>query len=191
MIFFNTSLGIDFRRSHLVLTLLRKSFGKIRLVDHKVYPLLSEGHKGMQEGQWISFITTFIANHRHRINRDRVSVAIPREKVVVRFIRFPIAVKENLRKVLEYESSKYTPFDKEEIYFDYQILKEEKEWIDLIAVFAQKETIDSYLSALKKMGIRPLNLQVSAEAALNLFYYNGGDQEGLISVLIDVNKPFF
>jgi hypothetical protein len=57
-------------------------------------------------------------------------------------IFLPIATKENLRKVLEYEVSKYTPFEKEEIYFDYQILKEEKEWLDLFAVFIKREEVD-------------------------------------------------
>ena len=189
MLIFNSSLGIDFKRNHLILTLLKKSFGKIRLEDYRIYPLWSEGQKEVREAQWISLITTFLS--KHQVNKERVSVAIPREKVVVRFLRLPIATKENLRKVLEYEAPKYTPFDKEEIFFDYQILNEDKEWLHLIAVFMKKDELNPYLSLLKKIGLQPLSIQIPSVGALNLFFYHKGDQENEISVLLDVSEPFF
>jgi len=189
MMLFNSSLGIDFRRNHLILTFLRKSFGKIRLVDYRVCPWGSESPKEAQEAQWISLITAFIS--KHQISKERVSISIPREKVVVRFFRLPVATKENLRKVLEYEAPKYIPFDKEETYFDYQILKEEEEWLHLIAVFVRKKDLDPYLSLLKKIGIQPLSVQIPSAAALNLFWYHEGYKGKEISVLLDLNEPFF
>jgi Tfp pilus assembly protein PilN len=189
MVIFNTSLGIDFRENHLILTLLRRSWGRIRLVDYRIYPLGSEDQKEVREAQWISLITTFVS--KHQIDRERVSVSIPRERVIVRFIRLPLATKENLRKVLEYEAPKYTPFDKEEIYFDYQILKEEKEWLHLIAVFVQKRELDAYIALLKKISLQPLSIQIPSVGALNLFFYHEGEKGREISVLLDVSEPFF
>jgi general secretion pathway protein L len=186
---FNQSLGIDFRPNHLILTLLRKSFGKIRLVDCRIYPLGSEGQKEAQEAQWTSLISHFISEHQ--ASKERVFVSIPREKVVVRFLRLPIAAKENLRKVIEYEAPKYTPFDREEIYFDYQVLREDKEWLQLIVVFVRKEELTPYLSALKKIGIYPLSIQIPSVAALNLFFYHEEDKGRGNSVLLDVSEPFF
>jgi Tfp pilus assembly protein PilN len=188
MLIFNQSLGIDFRPNHLILTLLRKSFGKARLVAYKIHPLPAEGQKEGPEGQWINLIGRFIAEHQ--INKEKTFVSIPREKVVVRFLRLPAATKENLRKVIEYEAPKYTPFDKEEAYFDYQILREDKEWLQLIVVFMKKEELTPYLSALKKIGIVPLSVQVPSVAALNLFFYHGEDK-GRETVLLDVGDPFF
>src|SRR3972149_373908 len=185
---FNQSLGIDFRPNHLILTLLRKSFGKIRVVAYKNHSLGPEGQKEGQEGQWIKLIGHFIAEHQ--VNKERVFVSIPREKAVVRFLRLPVATKENLRKVIEYEAPKYTPFDKEEAYFDYQILREDKEWLHLIVVFMKREELNPYLSALKKIGIVPLSIQVPSVAALNLFFYHGEDK-GRETVLLDVGEPFF
>lgn len=182
------SLGVDFKHERLVLTLLRRSFARIDLVDYGVYPIASESQKEEREAQVISLINAFVS--KHQVRRERVSVAIPREKVIARFIRLPIAVKENLRKVLEYETPKYTPFEKGEIYFDYCLLKEEKEWLHLFAVFARRAEIDSYVSLLKKMGIQPLSIQIPSVAALNLFFYNKGGSEGETSVLVDVGEPF-
>ncbi len=189
MMIFDSSLGIDFRQDHLILTLLKKSFGKIRLVDYVVSPLLPEGQKDEREAQAMSLINTFIS--KHQINKERVSISIAREKTVVRFVRLPIAAKENLRRVVEYETSKYTPFEKGETYFDYHVLKEEKEWIHLFVVFVKKGEVDYHLALLKKIGIRPLSIQIPSTAALNLFFYNKRPQTGETSVLLDVTGSFF
>ncbi|MGD0915731.1 MAG: PilN domain-containing protein [Thermodesulfobacteriota bacterium] len=186
---FDSCLGIDFRQNHLILTFLRRSFGRIRLVDYGIHPILSENQKEERQAQVVSLINTFIS--RHQIGRERISISIPREKVVVRFIRLPIATKENLRKVLEYEMPKYTPFEKGEACFDYHILKEEKEWLNLFAVFAKRVDVDQYLSSLKKIGIQPISIQVPFTAALNLFFYNEGAKEKEVSVLLDVSHSFF
>jgi Tfp pilus assembly protein PilN len=186
---FPSSLGIDFKTNHLILSLLRKSFRKMRLVDYRVYPLWTEGQREVQEAQWISLISTFIS--KNEVSKDRVSISIPREKTLVRFLRLPIATKENLRKVLEYEAPKLTPFDKEDFWFDFQVLKEEAEWLYLVAVFVKKEELSPYLGLLKKMGIQPISIQIPAVSALNLFLYHEGEKENEISVLLDVNDPFF
>ena len=183
------SLGVDFKQDHLVLTLLRRSFARIDLVDYAVYPIPPEAHKEEREAQIISLVNTFVS--KHQVSRERVSIAVPREKVIARFIRLPIAAKENLRKVLEYELPRYTPFEKGEIYFDYCLLKEEKDWLHLFAVFARKTEVDAYVSLLKKMGIQPISIQIPSAAALNLFFYNKGGNEGETSVLVDVAEPFF
>jgi len=148
------SLGIDFKQDHLVLTLLRRSFARIDLVDYEIYPVPPEVQKEDREAQIVTLVNTFIS--KHQIKRERVSIAIPREKVIARFVRLPVVAKENLRKVLEYEMPKYVPFDRGEIYFDYCLLKGERDWLDLFCVFARRTDVETYLSLLKKMGIQPI-----------------------------------
>jgi len=189
MTFFRGSFGIDFRPNHLILTLLRKSPGKIRVVDIALHPIPPEEQKEEREAQAVGLINGFIL--KHRLKKDMASLAIPREKAVVRFIRLPIATRENLRKVLEYETPRYTPFEREEVYLDYHLLKEEKEWLSLVAVFAKKTDVDSYLSLVKKVGIKPLSIQIPSIAGLNLFTYNRQAGEKENSVLFDVNEPYF
>lgn len=186
---FDSSLGIDFRQNHLILTSLKISLGKVKLVDYVIHPILPESQKEEREAQVISLVNSFIS--KHQIRKERTSVSLPREKVVVRFIKLPAVTKENLRKVLEYESPKYTPFEKGEIYFDYQILREEKEWLHLFAVFVKKADVDACLSLLKKIGIQPLSIEIPSTAAFNLFSYNDGRKEGGPSLLLDVASPFY
>ena len=188
MAFFDSSLGIDFRPNHLILTCLKRTFGKIRLADHEIHTVPPETQKDEREAQTLSVINRFVA--RNLVDRDRVCISIPREKVIIRFITLPIATKENLQKVIEYETSKYTPFERGETYFDYHVLKEEKESIHLFVVFVKKVEVDAYLSLLKKIGLQPFSIQIPSTAALNLFFYQGGAKEQGASVLLEVTDPF-
>ncbi|MGO8988971.1 MAG: type II secretion system protein GspL [bacterium] len=188
-IFDSSSIGIDFRQNHLILTMLKRSFGRIKLVDYAIHPIPPETQKEERQAQVISLVNSFFS--KHQASRERVSVAIPREKVIARFMGLPVAAKENLRKVLEYEMPKYIPFERGEIYFDYCVLKEEKDRLHLFAVFVKKAEVDAYLSLLKKMGIQPISIQIPSAAAVNLFFYNKGGGESDTSVLIDVSEPFF
>jgi len=189
MKFLETSFGIDFRKRHLVLTLLKKSLRRIELGDYGIHPISSENQKEEREAQMIGFINSFIS--KNQIKKDKVSIAIPRENVVVRFTTLPAATKENLRKVLEYETSKYTPFEKEEVYLDYHILKEEKDSLHLFVVFVKKTEVEYYLALLKKIGIQPISIQIPSTATLNLFFFNEGMKGNETSVLLDVTEPFF
>lgn len=189
MLMFDSTIGIDFKKNHLILTLLKKSFGKIKLVDYGIHPILPEDQKEEREAQVINLINQFIS--KHPVSKEKVSISIPREKVIARFIQLPVATKENLRRVLEYEAPKYTPFENKEIYFDYHLLKEEKEWLHLFAVFIKKAEVDDYLSLLKKVGIQPISIQIPSTAALNLFFYHKTMEKNEIAVLLDVTEPFF
>ncbi len=189
MLILDSSVGIDFRKNHLILTLLKKSFTKVILSDYAIHPVSPESQREERESEMISLINAFVS--RNRIHKQKVSVAIPRDKVVARFIKLPLATKENLRKVLEYEASRYTPFENGEFYFDYHILKEEKECLHLFALFAKKAEVDYYLTLLRKVGIQPASIQIPSVAALNLFFYNDGPKEDQTSVLLNVTEPFF
>lgn len=183
------AFGIDFKPHHLILTLLKKSLRRIVLVDYEIHPLIPDHQREEWEVQIINLINTFIS--KYHLHKEKTSISVPREKAVVRLITLPMATKENLRKVIEYEVPKYTPFERGEVYFDYQIVKEDKERLHLFAVFMKKTEVDSYLSLLKKIGIEPISIQIPSEGALNLFYYHGGDKESDLSVLLDVAEPFY
>ncbi len=185
----STAFGIDLGPNHLVLTLLKKSFGRIKVVDYSQHRIPPEEEREEREAQIIGLVNTFAS--RHSIKRDCAHLSLPRQGVIARFIRLPMATRENLGKVLEYELTKYTPFKREDVFYDYVLLKEEKEGLTLFAVFAKRSDIESTLSLLKKIGIRPASIQISTTSALNLFFYNRTPEEGEVSVLIDLNHSHF
>ncbi len=185
----HTSFGIDFRQNHLVLALLKKSFGGIRVVDSLLHPIPPEEQKEDREAQVINLINGFVL--KHRLRRDTVSLSIPREKSLLRFLKLPASTKENLRKVLEYETPRYTPFEKEDVYFDSHLLGEDKTWLSLVVIYVKRSDVDPYLSLLKKIGIQPTSIQIPSISAINLFSYHRSLAPKEISVLVEVSEPYY
>jgi general secretion pathway protein L len=148
-----------------------------------------DGQRENREAQWVSLILPFI--FKHESGRERAYISIPREITLVRFLRLPLAAKENLAKVLEYEAPKLTPFDKEELHSDFQVLKEDSQWIYLIAVFVREEDLAPYLNLLKRIRVQPASIQIAPISALNLFFYHEEQKKNEVSVLLDVNDPDF
>lgn len=59
----DSSFGIDFRKHYLILTLLKKSLGKISLADYRIHPISSEIQKEERETETISLINAFISKN--------------------------------------------------------------------------------------------------------------------------------
>jgi hypothetical protein len=67
---FDTSFGIDFRKNHLVLTLLKGLFGKIKLVGFEIHPLPPEEQAAEdRSAQVLGLINQFIS---HAVNRENL-----------------------------------------------------------------------------------------------------------------------
>ncbi len=49
-----------------------------------------------------------------------VVLKMPRDKVLRRLVDLPAAAAENLREVLGFEMDRHTPFNADEVYFDYR-----------------------------------------------------------------------
>ncbi len=176
----NLSLGIDFRQNQVILCLLQKAWPGIRLVD---YQIKSWKEDAAIEDQ-LSFISNFVG--QYAAAKDKVFLAIPREKTVLRFLRLPMAAQENLRQVVEYEAPKYLPYEGEEICFDYQIVHQDREGLDLLVLFSKKREMANYLSLLERIGLKPQAIMVSSLGALNLFHYHGGAHFQKRAVLIEL-----
>ena len=111
---------------------------------------------------------------KYRITGPVLYLGIPREQCVLKFIDFPVSVKENLRETLAYEMIKYVPFAVNEIYFDCEILSEDKEKgrISVLLAVVKKEIVAPYLKIADGMAIDLAGIDISANA-IALFFEVG------------------
>lgn len=63
----------------------------------------------------------------NRVVAADIYCCIERERAFLRFIELPLAVKENLQDTIRFELDKYIPFASDDVYFDFQIVEEDKE----------------------------------------------------------------
>ena len=166
---FQTSLGVDIGEHELCLACLKASSRDVQLMAHAVYPI-EQGIHGEKKSTTISErIKGFL--RENRISPASVFLGIPRSKSILRYLELPIAVKENLRKTLGYELEKYVPFSPEDVYFDFQIISEDKsaDRLQLLLVVVKKQALSTVLAVSEHLGFGISGIGLTATALADYF----------------------
>lgn len=184
--FSQSSLGIDLREDRIIFSHLKRSFKKVWVTTNRIFPFSPGKGKEEREVEVINTIQGFITSEN--VARDNIILALPREKALLKLLEIPSAAKENLRKVIEYELGKYIPFPAEEAIFDFQILEEKEGTLRILLVVMRKSDIDEYIGIFRRVGIKPVAIEISSTASANLFYYDQHPLDPHPFALIDIRK---
>lgn len=166
---FQTSLGIDIQESSFSVACLKPSLKGVGLAAHAIYPLEKDQPEEEKVHHMGRLVKEFLKNNR--ISPNGIFMGIPRNVAILRYVEFPLAVKENLRDTLGYEMDKYVPFSADEIYFDFQIISEEKEAgkLRLLFIVVKKDLIEHYLGLADRLDARISSIEISSTAIANYF----------------------
>jgi len=93
-----------------------------------------------------------------------VTLVVPKAWTIVKTVDFPLIVKENLTAVIGYELDRLTPLSPEKAYYDFQVLREDADRLQLLLAVLKAETLDPYLNALRQEGIKIKRVSVSLAA---------------------------
>jgi len=166
---FQTSLGVDIGEHELCLACLKASSRDVQLVAHAVYSI-EQGIHGEEKTTVISeLIKGFL--RESRISPTSVFLGIPRSNAILRYLELPIAVKENLRETLGYELEKHVPFSPEDVYFDFQIISEDKsaDRLQLLLVVVKKQALSTVLAVSEHLGLGISGVGITATALADYF----------------------
>lgn len=101
-------------------------------------------------------LNDLIENNAQYKDADIV-LRIPKKSSIRQNILLPIAAEANIQQVLTYELDKYTPFNKDQVYFDF--IQEEKEkkttHLNLVLVLVKKSTLDRMYERCLTLGLTP------------------------------------
>jgi len=105
------------------------------------------------------------------ISSADIYLGIPRDKVIVRSLTFPLAIKENLYDTLTYEMEKYVPIPIDDIYFDSQITFEDRSnnRISVLLVAIKKTDFEPIIGFVNRLGFGVSGVEISSTALLNYF----------------------
>jgi Tfp pilus assembly protein PilN len=156
-LYFQASVGINIESTSVSLVYLKASLKGLCLAAHALYPLEKEDPEE-KTAEIRKHVTGFLEEHR-----------IPRDLAILRYIELPVAVKENLRGTLLYEMEKYVPLPVDGIYFDCQIIAEDKEnnKLRVLLVAVKKEFIDPYVNLENPLGSGVSGVEISSTALVD------------------------
>jgi len=133
-----------------------------------------------------SVLRNLISNCQPKVKR--VSTSISGYSVIVKRIRVPYQNEKEIEENLLIEAEKYVPFEIDDVYIDFSMLKkaeEDSEGSDVFLVAAKKEIVDAYAGLLEAIGLTPAVIDVDAFTLVNAFEMAFGDVSEP-AVLIDI-----
>lgn len=166
---FTVGVGIEISEREVNIVCLKKTVGGYKLAAAEKGVLAEEKPLRAKTEDISSFINEFIKSRR--ISGADLFICVPSGRAIFREIEFPLVVRENLRTTLAYEMEKYLPLPAEEVYFDFQVTREDRErQVITVALAAVKKTdLEPYLEVAAHLRIPPSGLTLRTAGAAGSF----------------------
>ena len=103
------------------------------------------------------------------ITTRRVAIAIPTYRTFTRSLHLPNLKPDELQAAVELEAEQYISMPLDELYFDYEIIKQTDDATDLFVVAVPRDIVDSYLELTQIMGLEPILIEPTLSASSRLF----------------------
>jgi len=118
-------------------------------------------------------------------NKKEISLSLSGNGVILRYVTLPLMNKAELRKSMAFEVEKHIPFPLPEIYFDFSILKENKEAGKMLVVIAaaKKALVDGRIKLCKQLGYQMSFIDVDSLALSNYFEKVNQQKTGVCAII--------
>ncbi len=98
-------------------------------------------------------------------NLHEVVIEVPDNWVLNKKLTLPSAAKENLREVLAFEMDRQTPFTADQVYYDFDVLGEDRanDTLTIALHLAPRRALDPLLENIGECGLKATKINVAAE----------------------------
>ncbi|MEA3328976.1 MAG: pilus assembly protein PilM [Candidatus Omnitrophota bacterium] len=157
--------------------------------DRKISRVIIKNIASLSDQALIKIITEL--SKELKINPDILVVSVPYHLVAVRNLELPSTDLTEIKDMVELQIGKQTPFSRDEIVYDYQVLGTNREgYSGVISAIVQREIIERYFRILEGAGFKAegRKMALSSEGLVDWarFVYKQ-PEAGKPYVLIDVN----
>lgn len=97
-----------------------------------------------------------------------IVLRVPEQQTIKQVVFLPAAAEVNLHQVMSYELDRYTPFNKEQVYFDLIQLEQEKNntQIQLVLILVKKKTLEHMYESCMTLGLKPSYADSAAQVVI-------------------------
>ena len=128
----------------------RRSSKRIEVVES----LSQRGDWSLEGGELQEALATFAKDHN--LGDTPLYTVLPRHGITARILQLPSADLEEIKSMIRLSAEEYVPFAQSELVIDECILRKSSDgYSRVLAVFAQKEGIESHVALLRGAGLEP------------------------------------
>ena len=119
------------------------------------------------------------------VNKREIALSIAGRGVVLRYVNLPIMNHEDTASAMAFELEKYIPFSKDEVHFDFSVLKKNKNTGKMLVLIAaaKKDIIAEKIKLCEELGYRLRFIDVNPLAIANYCAEIEGVKEGVCAAL--------
>ncbi len=117
------------------------------------------------------------------VTTRRAAIAIPAYRTFTRSVQLPKLKPAQLKQAVELEAEQYISMPLEELYLDYEIVKQTADNTEVFAVAVPKDIVDSYLELAQIIGLETVLIEPTLSSSGRLFSLDV--QSDMATVLID------
>jgi len=99
---------------------------------------------------------------------DLVFSALPGDAISIRNLKLPAAAAKRVEQILPFELDGEIPFDVQDMVIDHAVLGQTAEHLEVMAVAARRERVESHLAELAEVGVNPREIGAGALVHLDL-----------------------
>lgn len=163
--------------------------------EEKMKPGLIEAGKIKNEEDMVKIIKRALRKVKgEKLETNSVVASLPEEKAFLQVIQLPKMEKKELRRAVFYEAENYIPLPLEEVYLDFQVIppfSNSLDHTDVLIAALPRETVDSYVSILKKAGLQPKALEIESLAIARALVKNGISPVPLLLIDLGATRTSF
>ncbi|NQT46778.1 MAG: pilus assembly protein PilM [Candidatus Omnitrophica bacterium] len=186
---FGKSIGLYVGKEAVAMAVVKAQFVKSQLTRVKTIDLSPEViEKGTAPADTAAIFDNFFK--KEKINAPSITLSITSDKLMVRYFQIPNIPKDERPSAISFEAKRYVPFDPKEVYSTFKIVGEKKgdNKLDVLFCAAQKEFIDSYLSAYKEKKLRITSIEPSVFSLVRLLLSLKAISAENVVVIVEIAK---
>jgi type IV pilus assembly protein PilM len=186
-------VGLDIGSGSIKILQLRKAKGKYHVERFGVKALPTETivDGSIMDGlEIVSAIKEIAADQK--LKQKNVALSISGTSVIVKKISLPPMTEEDLEKQIKFEAEQYIPFDINDVYLDFHILRnddqraEGQQEMSVLLVATKKDKLNDYANAVREAGLVPKVVDVDAFAIENMYCVNYETLPGELTALVNI-----
>lgn len=177
------SIGIDFQKEMFAIVLIGKTLRSMELLDYQIW------HNGLKESeelekQFIENLSIFIK--RNKLSNIRGAFCFSRQDIILKYIDIPAPKKEDIKSILEYEIERHIPLNKDDVYYDFQVIKQrENNLYNILVAVSRKSQVNHYIELLKEASVIPAIVSLSTASNFNLLSFNNYNEK-IFNAVIEI-----
>ena len=163
----NTTVGLEIETGSIAATEVRRGNGGT--IARTAIAALPPGV--ITEGE-VTDADTLSSSLRSFFSKNKlgksVRLGVANQRVVVRTLRLPLIEKDDeLETAIRFQAQEHIPMPLDQAVLDHQVVAKEQgpdgdKHMDVVAVAARRDMVTSLLGALRKAGLRPVGIDLSA-----------------------------